>query len=320
MAVVLATSRSFGSGDRDLTAELEAAGHTVLRGPSSHDLDELRDALGKADAWVAGTGPVTSEHLDAAPGLKVVARYGVGFEAVDVTAARERGVLVTNTPGANSDAVADHTVALMLAALRSVTAGDRGVRAGDWSVIRGRQLGSQRVGIVGFGRIGRGVAQRLTGFGSQVIASDPFLSDDDYRAAGVTGSDLSAIGQQADIVSLHAPGGQTIIDAAWLAALTHPIVLVNTARPDLIDEDALAHALRDGRVRAFAADTLRGDTAASDSPLLADDLADRVTITPHFGAQTVEAVDGMGSIAVDNALAVLDGRVPPNLVEPKEQP
>lgn len=320
MAVVLATSRSFGSGDRDLTAELEAAGHIVLRGPSSHDLDELRDALGQADAWVAGTGPVTSEHLDAAPGLKVVARYGVGFEAVDVTAARERGVLVTNTPGANSDAVADHTVALMLAALRSVTAGDRGVRAGDWSVIRGRQLGSQRVGIVGFGRIGRGVAQRLTGFGSQVIASDPFLSDDDYRAAGVTGSDLSAIGQQADIVSLHAPGGQTIIDAAWLAALTHPIVLVNTARPDLIDEDALAHALRDGRVRAFAADTLRGDTAASDSPLLADDLADRVTITPHFGAQTVEAVDGMGSIAVDNALAVLDGRVPPNLVEPKEQP
>ncbi|MGO1775774.1 MAG: NAD(P)-dependent oxidoreductase, partial [Agrococcus casei] len=117
-----------------------------------------------------------------------------------------------------------------------------------------------------------------------------------------------------DIVSLHAPGGQTVVDAAWLAALQHPIVLVNTARPDLIDEDALAAAMRDGVVRAFAADTLQGDTAASSSPLLAADLADRVTVTPHFGAQTVEAVDGMGSIAVDNALAVLDGRVPPNPV------
>ncbi|MGO3649085.1 NAD(P)-dependent oxidoreductase [Agrococcus casei] len=314
MAVILATSRSFGSGDRDLTAELAAAGHTVLRGPSSHEIDGLREALGQADAWVAGTGPVTAEHLDASPGLKVVARYGVGTEAVDVAAARERGIVVTNTPGANSDAVADHTVALILTALRSITAGDRGVRSGDWSVIRGRQLGSQRVGLVGFGRIGRGVAQRLSGFGSSVIAHDPFLSDEDCAAASVSSATLETIGQQSDIVSLHAPGGQTVVDAAWLAALQHPIVLVNTARPDLIDEDALAAAMRDGVVRAFAADTLQGDTAASSSPLLAADLADRVTVTPHFGAQTVEAVDGMGSIAVDNALAVLDGRVPPNPV------
>lgn len=314
MAVILATSRSFGDGDRDLTAELTEQGHTVLRGSSSHDPAALADALSKADAWVAGTGPVTARHMDAAPGLRVIARYGVGFESVDVQAAAERSIAVTNTPGANSDAVADHAVALMLAALRSVTAGDRGVRVGDWSVIRGRQLGAQRVGIVGFGRIGRGVAQRLSGFGSPVIAYDPFLDDDAYAAAGVTGSTLADIGRTSDIVSLHAPGGTTIIDAGWLGRLEHPVTLINTARPDLIDEHALAAALRDGRVRGFAADTLRGDTAASDSPLLADDLADRVTVTPHFGAQTVEAVDGMGSIAVENALAVLEGRRPPNPV------
>lgn len=314
MAVILATSRSFGDGDRDLTKELTDQGHTVLRGPSSHDLSELAEALQVADAWIAGTGPVTVEHMDAAPKLRVIARYGVGFESVDVASAAKRGIVVTNTPGANSDAVADHTVALMLAALRSVAAGDRGVRSGDWSVIRGRQLGAQRVGIVGFGRIGRGVAARLSGFGSPVVAHDPFLDDAAYAAAGVTGASLDAIAQNSDIVSLHAPGGTTIIDAEWLAALTHPITLVNTARGDLIDEEALAAALRDGRVRAFAADTLRGDTAASESPLLAEDLADRVTVTPHFGAQTVEAVDGMGSIAVDNALAVLGGSAPPNPV------
>lgn len=314
MAVILATSRSFGDGDRDLTAELTAQGHTVLRGPASHDLPALSDALATANAWVAGTGPVTAEHMDAAPGLKVIARYGVGFEAVDVAAATERGIVVTNTPGANSDAVADHAIALTLSALRSITAGDRGVRSGDWSVIRGRQLGAQRVGIVGFGRIGRGVAARLRGFGSRVIAHDPFLDDAAYAAAGVAGASLDEIGRLSDVVSLHAPGGTTIIDAAWLNALEHPITLINTARPDLIDEGALADALRSGRVRAFAADTLLGDTAASDSPLLADDLADRVTVTPHFGAQTVEAVDGMGTIAVENALAVLGGLTPPNPV------
>ena len=314
MAVILATSRSFGDGDRDLTTELTEQGHTVLRGPSGHDIGALAGALSKADAWVAGTGPVSARHMDAAPGLRVIARYGVGFEAVDVAAAAQRGIVVTNTPGANSDAVADHAVALMLAALRSITAGDRGVRAGDWSVIRGRQLGSQRVGIVGFGRIGRGVAQRLSGFGSTVVAHDPYLDEDAYTAAGVVGASLDDIGRASDIVSLHAPGGRTIIDTDWLDRLDHPITLINTARPDLIDEEALADALRDGRVRAFAADTLLGDTAASESPLLADDLADRVTVTPHFGAQTVEAVDGMGSIAVDNALAVLEGRQPPNPV------
>ncbi|MCR8669660.1 hydroxyacid dehydrogenase, partial [Agrococcus sp. HG114] len=132
MASILATSRSFGAGDRDLVAELEAAGHRVSRGASDHALGELRAALAEADAWVAGTGPVTAAHLDAAPRLRVIARYGVGVDAVDVEAATARGIVVANTPGANADAVADHAVALMLAALRSIAAGDRRVRAGDW--------------------------------------------------------------------------------------------------------------------------------------------------------------------------------------------
>lgn len=105
-----------------------------------------------------------------------------------------------------------------------------------------------------------------------------------------------------------------IVDAAWLASARHGLVLVNTARPELIDEEAVADALRDGRLGGFAADTLAGDAAGSRSPLLADDLADRVVVTPHFGAQTVEAVDAMGSIAVENVLAVLAGSSPPHPV------
>lgn len=314
MATILATSRSFGGGSIDLAGDLERAGHTVLRGPSDHGLEALRDALATADAWVAGTGPVTAAHLDAAPRLRVVARYGVGTEAVDVEAAAERGILVTNTPGANSDAVADHAVALMLAALRSIADGDRRVRASDWTVVRGRQLGALTVGIVGFGRIGRGVAQRLSGFGSRIVAADPMLSDAQLRDAGAEPMGFAEMASECDLITLHAPGGQTLVDAAWLATLARPVVLVNTARADLIDEEALAAALRARSVTAYAADTLIGDTAADASALLVEDLADRVTITPHVAAQTVEAVDGMGSMAVENALAVLAGRAAPNPV------
>lgn len=257
-----------------------------------------------------GTAAVTAEHLDAAPRLRIIARYGVGFEAVDVEAAAARGILVTNTPGANSSAVADHAVGLMLAALRSTASGDRRVRAGDWSAVRGRELGAQTVGIVGFGRIGRGVAARLSGFGCRVLVHDPWLSDDQVRAAGAEPATIAQLAAAASVITLHAPGGETLVNAGFLAAAADGLVLVNTARPDLVDERALAEALGSGRVAAYAADTLNGDVSGGTSPLLADELAEHVTITPHLGAQTIEAVDAMGSLAVDNVIAVLAGRPP----------
>jgi D-3-phosphoglycerate dehydrogenase / 2-oxoglutarate reductase len=310
MGVILVTSRSFSDGDLDLVSRAGTAGHRILRGPAHHDLAELRALLQGTDAWIAGTGPVTAAHLAAAPRLKVIARYGVGTEAVDLAAARDRGIPVTNTPGANADAVADHAVGLMLAALRGVADGDRRVRDGDWSVRRGRELGVATIGIVGFGRIGQGVAKRLSGFGSRIIAADPFLSADAMRAAGAEPGGLDELFRAADVITLHAPGGQLLVDAERLAALRPGAVLVNTARPDLVDEHALAAALRRGDLAAYAADSLDGDTAASASPLLAADLASRVTVTPHLGAQTTQAVDNMGRMALDDALAVLRGETP----------
>ena len=311
MGVVLATSRSFSSGSVDLVARLAGAGHSVRTGPADHDLDALRPLLADADAWIAGTGPVTAAHLDAAPRLRVVARYGVGYEAVDVPAATQRGITVTNTPGANSAAVADHAVGLMLAVLRGIPEGDRRVRAGDWRVLRGRELGSLRVGLVGFGRIGQGVAARLSGFGARITVHDPWVADDALDALGAVRLDLAALPGECDLVTLHSPGGGTVIDARWLADARPGLVLVNTARPELVDEAAVADALRSGALAGFAADTLTGDTRGDASPLLAPDLAERVVVTPHFGAQTVEAVDGMGGMAVDNVLAVLAGDEPP---------
>jgi D-3-phosphoglycerate dehydrogenase / 2-oxoglutarate reductase len=317
MGVILATSRSFSDGDLDLVARAEAAGHEIVRGPAHHDLADLVPLLADAEGWIAGTGPVTDEHLAAAPHLRIVARYGVGTEAVDIAAAERRGIPVTNTPGANADAVADHAVGLMLAALRFIPDGDRRVRNGDWSVRRGRELGAATVGIVGFGRIGQGVARRLGGFGCTVLAADPFLPAERIAELGATPVDLDELFRAADLITVHAPGGQTLVDAARLDGIRPGTVIVNTARPDLVDEGALAGALRDGRLSAYAADTLAGDTAGSASPLLAADLADRVTVTPHLGAQTTQAVDNMGSLSLDDVLSVLTGGAPAHPVSPR---
>jgi D-3-phosphoglycerate dehydrogenase / 2-oxoglutarate reductase len=316
-APVLVTSRSFSSGDLDLVAELEEGGCEVRTGPADHDLGALAPLLADAVAWVAGTGPVTAAHLDAAPHLHVVARYGVGTDAVDLDAAAARGVLVTNTPGANSEAVADLALALTLAALRDVVPGDRGVRAGSPTVTRGRELGSLTVGVVGFGRIGRGVARRLSGFGSRVLAYDPYLPADAAVSPSGRVADLGELVAHSDVVSLHAPGEETLVDAALLSRFRPHAVLVNTARAALVDEAAVADALRAGRLGRYAADVLAAEsTGRTDSPLLADDLAAVTVFTSHAGAHTVGAVDAMGRGAVDAVLAVLADREPPNLVRP----
>ncbi|MDT0157991.1 NAD(P)-dependent oxidoreductase [Microbacterium sp. ARD32] len=312
---VLVTSRSFGSGGLDLERRISDAGFHVVRAGAAHELDELAPVLGDAVGWIAGTGPVTERHLSLAPHLRVVARYGVGYDKVDVGAAARRGIVVTNTPGANTSAVAEHTVALLLAALRGIPAADRRARRGDWSAWYARELSALTVGVIGLGRIGRSVIERLDGFAPRVLGADPWVAADDPLFARIERSDAGAFATECDIVTLHAPGGQTVVDERWLAASDRPVIIVNTARADLVDEAAVAAALRSGRVAAYAADTLatenHGDGA---SPLLADDLADRMIVTPHLAAQTREGVDGMGGMATDNLLAVLAGRSPANPV------
>jgi len=311
---VLVTSRSFSSGDLDLAGELAEAGCRVVTGPSDHDLDALAPLLAGATAWIAGTGPVTAAHLDAAPQLQIVARYGVGVDAVDLAAAAERGVLVTNTPGANTGAVADHTLALMLAALRDVAIGDRAVRAGDWSAHRTRELGGLTVGIVGMGRIGREVAARLRGFGSTLLGYDPWVDSETLEADGVQKVELDELARRSDVITLHTPGEDVVVDARLLSLTKPQAILVNTARAVLVDEEALARALRQERLRTYATDVLGTEVGSHDNPMLEPDLVDCTLFSPHAGAQTVEAVDAMGRGAVDAVLAHLLGESPANLV------
>ena len=280
--VVVVSTRSFGSGEQDPQALLEAAGCRVELVAPSHDLAVIGDALRGAHGWIAGTAPVTAEHLAAAPALRIVARYGVGVDAVDLRAAAARGVVVTNTPGANAEAVADHTMALALAALRDVVAGDRAVR------------------------------RRLVGFGCEVVAHDPYV-----READVPLVRLEELVSSCDVVTLHLPGGGLpLVDAALLALFRPGAVLVNTARGDLLDEQAVARALVEGRLGACAVDVLSAELGRGPSPLLD---APRVTVTPHVAGQTVQAIDRMGMTAAAECVRVLvEGRPPQHPVQLQE--
>lgn len=303
MSTVLVTSRSFGSGHADPEGLLRDAGLTVRWGDAGHDLEALRPLLAGATGWIVGVAPVCDDHLAAAPALQLLARYGVGADAVDLDAAARRGVVVTNTPGANAEAVADHTIALILAALRDLVVADQAARRGDWSARIGRELSACTIGIVGYGTVGRAVRRRLSGFGGEVLACDPYVPDADVPLL-----DLSDIAARADVLTLHTPPTRhPLVDRDLLERLPPNAVLVNTARGELLDEGAVAQALRTGRLGAVAVDVLTGGHAAG-GPLLE---APNVTVTPHIAGQTVEAVDRMGMAAAEECLRVLVRGEPP---------
>ena len=314
MKKVIVTSRSFGSGSVDFVAKLTHAGIEVIFADSKHDLVELGEKLATADAWIAGTSPVTDEMLALAPKLKILARYGVGFESVDLSAAKAREIVVTNTPGANSLAVAELTIGLTIAALRGIAQSAQKVVQNDWSVIRGQQLEGSIVGIIGFGRIGRILASKLQALGCEIWICDPFINANEIVKLGFKSKTPIEIAVAAQIVSLNAPGDVQIIDAGWMAVAQADQVIINTARAELVDESAIADGLRSGALFAYAADTLKGEKNSKESPLMATDIADKVTITAHLGAQTVGAVDLMGEMSTANVMAVLAGGSPLNPV------
>jgi D-3-phosphoglycerate dehydrogenase len=318
---VLVTTRSFGSGSIDVVGLLESTGVQVVRSSSVHDPVELITVLATADAWISGRAPVTAELFDLAPRLRVLTHFGVDADAVDVSAAVRRGIVVTHTPGADTDAVADHTLGLLLAALRGVVDGDRRARAGRWTTTRGRELSAMTVGILGFDRIGRAVARRLAGFGAAVLVHESFADPGRAAAAGLSVVAHARFAADCDAVILRAAGGLRILDDDWLAGCRDGQIVVNAGHCELVDEPAVALALRSGRLSAYAADTLRPrDRSEGPGPLLESDLLPSVIVTPHLGAETLEAIDRMGLTAANDVIAVLAGHPPQHQIEPYETP
>jgi D-3-phosphoglycerate dehydrogenase len=275
----------------------------------------VEEALRTARAWIIGAAPVTRELLARHPHLGIVARRGVGYDTVDVDAVRALGRVLTNTPGGNEPAVADHAIGLMLAVGKRVAEAHARMRSGDWRAIVGTELHRKTVGLVGLGRIGRLVAQRLAGFEARVLAFDPFLDAAGARLAGVTRCSLEDLLVQSDIVSLHAPlTPQTrhVVSAGALRLMKPQALLVNTARGELVDEQALLEALEQGRLAGAGLDVF----ACEHDPALRG-LADRllalpnVVGTPHSAASSRESLQRANATAAECVVAALAGRPVP---------
>jgi D-3-phosphoglycerate dehydrogenase / 2-oxoglutarate reductase len=317
VAVVVVTTMAF-SKQPEALAPLVAGGHEVRFDPTGPGATEDRvvEALAGASAVLAQTESYTGAVFDRLPQLRVVARVGVGFDAVDVAAATERGVLVTTTQGGNDWAVADHAFALMLALCHNVLRSDRAARAGTWERPIGSDLWQKTLGLVGLGRIGRGMVLRAEGFRMRVIAHEPYPDRAFVEEHDVELVSLEELLRRSDFVSLHLPAmpeTHHIIDAERLSQMKPTAYLVNTARGTLIDEAALEAALDAGQLAGAGLDVREveppRDTRFS--------RFDNVILTTHIAGVTVEALDAMSQMASQSAADVLAGRRPHGLINPE---
>lgn len=283
-------------------------------GQADGDLSEqqLINILKDADGWIVGHANITSSLLGSLPRLQVIARRGVGYERVDTAAVEAAGKVATIAIGGNDASVADHTVALMLAVCRQLKQCQKGLSANDWSIPLGGDLYRKTVGIVGLGRIGRGVLQRLSGFEVK-----PLIHTSRPDSAQAEGSvvDLETLLRESDFVTLHAPLNpetQWMIDERALKWMKRSAVLINTARGGLVRDAELLKALTEKRLAGAGLDVFESESNPALSPVTEQLIQlPNVVVTPHVGASTVEGLDRTNLIAAQCAVAVLEGRSPP---------
>lgn len=297
-------------------AVFRAAGVRVRR-VMARTAEEYVRECGEADAVLVQYGAFTRQVLEALPRLRVIARYGVGVDGIDLEAAAERGVPVVNVPDYGTDEVANHAVALLLALARKITRLDRQTRAGRWDVFQVgtiTRLAGRTVGIVGCGRIGSAVARKLAGFDVHLLGCDPYIQTFPPRVLPVG---LDRLLEESDYVTLHCPltaETRHLIGRETLARMSPAAVLVNTARGGIVDTAALVDALRAGELAGAGLDVLEAEPIDPASPLLA---MEQVIVTPHAAWYSEEGRSDLKRRAAEEVVRVLRGERPTHCVNPK---
>lgn len=301
---------------------LDHAGIAVRQAEDERPATVLR-AITEADAVITRTG-LDAAAMDAAPRLAVIGVHGSGFDGIDVAHASRLGIPVVSTPGANARAVAEHAVALMLALAKGLVAADREVRQGSFAYrYTGRiiELGGRTLGIVGLGAIGRETARLGRALGMRVLAYSPSAPDAALAEAGAErAAGLDALLREADVVSLHCPvreDTRNIIDDRALRQMRPSAFLINTSRGELVDEDALVAALREGRLAGAGLDVFAVEPLPPDHPLPS---LPQVVLTPHAAGSSEEAMERVGRMVAEQVAAVLSNERPPHLVNPQAWP
>src|SRR5436190_8324370 len=308
MHTVLVTRRLPSS----VLAKLDAVADVDLyTGAAAIPDGDLRARAAKADAIVCLlTDRIDRGVIDAAPRLKVVSNVAVGYNNIDVAYARSRGIVVTNTPDVLTESVADFTWAMILAITRRISEGERLVRGGRWpgwalDQLLGSELRGKQLGLIGVGRIGRAVAMRAPAFGMRVV----YASRREIDLPGAEATSVDRVLNTSDVVSLHVPLTEEtrhLIDKRALARMKRSAYLINTSRGPVVDEEALAWALKQHLLAGAALDVYESEPAVHSDLLRLEN----VLLLPHIASATTETRTAMADLAVDNALAVLSGRPP----------
>lgn len=306
---VLVTARSFGTVD-DLAVNLLHENDCEVKKLDAKDgpvPEQLKQALPYADAVIAGLEDYDRELIESAKNLKVISRYGVGYDRVDLSAAADHHVAVTVTPGANGDSVADLAMTLMLDCARNIVVMDNGIKNKNQTRPSGVEMWGKTLGVVGAGRIGKGVAKRCTGFNMRILCYDQYQDENFKKECGAEYVDLETLIRESDFITIHSPltpETKNMFGAEQFKAMKKDAILVNTARGGIVDEDALYEALKNGDIRGAALDATIQEPPY-DSPLCT---LPNCILTPHAGAATKEAVSKMGLMAAQNAVDILTGK------------
>lgn len=317
---VVVTQKFF---DKKAVAYLEAQGCTVdlpqlPPGKSDAELNEqqLLDILGNTAGWIVGHADVSRALLERLPHLAVISRRGVGYEKVDTRAANDLGKVVTIAAGGNDASVADQVVGMMISAGRRFREAQRAMNHGDWAILVGTELFQKRVGIIGFGRIGRSLARRLRGFDVELLVHSPRLSPEDVCEYGLIEVGFNELVETCDYLSIHAPLNDDthhLFDAEVFSRMKPGAVIINTARGGLVSDVALLEALKNGQIAGAGLDVFESESDPG-LKLVTDQLITlpNVIAAPHAGASTVEALARTNMIAAACVVDVLEGRNPPS--------
>ncbi len=316
---VLCSPTTFGKRDPSLRSTLEQAVREVVYNPFGRPLRaaEVKPLLKDVEGYIAGIDEIDSSALETADHLRIIARYGVGIDRVDVATATVRGIVVTNTPGSNSAAVAELTIAFMLSLARHIIRASEAVRRGEWPVLDGIGMCGKTVGLIGFGSVGREVARRLKGFDCRLLVFDPYVQTEVADKYDVRLVALETLINEADFLSLHAPATEHtvgMVNEEFLGCMKKGAFLINTARGDLVDEPALIAALERGHLQGAALDCFSQEPPDRNSRLFQ---LPSVIVTPHTAAHTDDAMNQMGWTTLECCLTALRGETPEHVVNPE---
>lgn len=304
---------SLGGQEGPHLAMLAEAGFDIVSTPDGANLwqeDDLINALDGVSAVVAGSEPYTRRVIEASPGLRVIARSGVGFDAVDLAACNDQRIVVATTPGVNHHAVAEHAIALLMGIARDFPKQDQHVRKAEWYRRKFPRVMGSTLGIIGLGRIGRAVATRARGLGMNVVSFDPYGSAEFADQWNIELTDLDTLLGRSDYVTLHSPANaetKHIINATSIAKMKPGSVVINTARGALIKETDLIDALKSGHLRAAGLDVFEVEPLPADSPLIE---MDNVLLSGHIAGLDNESHNGMFGMCAEIITALHAGNWP----------